>query len=79
MKTYMVRKKQKAVKEESQCSVRCSSHIICRSIPVQEKLFFFYSDVEEEIEYTTVAKLEGCITMKIRPIHNSVRKGSTEQ
>ena len=36
--------------------------------------FLFYQDVEEEIEHTTAAKLEGFITMKTRPIHNSLSK-----
>ena len=36
--------------------------------------FLFYPDEEEEIEYTTAAKLEGFIVMKTRPIYHSVRK-----
>ena len=37
-------------------------------------LFIFYPDVEEEIEQTTAAKLEGFIAMKTKPIHNNVSK-----
>ena len=36
--------------------------------------FLFYLDVEEIIEHETVAKLEGFIVTKIRPIHRSVIK-----
>ena len=36
--------------------------------------FLFYQDVEGEIEHATAAKLEGFITMKTKPIHNSVSK-----
>ena len=36
--------------------------------------FLFYPDVEEEIKQATVAKLEGFIVMKTKPIYNSVSK-----
>ena len=36
--------------------------------------FLFYQDVEKEIEQAIAVKLEGFITMKMRPIHNSVKE-----
>ena len=36
--------------------------------------FLFYPDVKEEIEHAAAAKLEGFITIKTRPIHNSVSR-----
>ena len=37
-------------------------------------VFLFYQDIEEEIENTTAAKLEGFIAIKTKPITNSVTK-----
>ena len=34
----------------------------------------FYQDVEKEIEQETAAKLERFVAIKMRPIHNSVKK-----
>ena len=53
--------------------------IICCVHDLQEiarpsDLFLFYQDVEQEIKHATAAKLERFITMKTRPIHNSVSK-----
>ena len=65
--------KQKKRKDKAAISVRALHDL--EEIARPSDSFLFYQDVEQEIEQvTTVVKLEGCITMKTRPIHNSVKK-----
>ena len=50
----------------------CTEHLQEIARPSNAKLF--YADVEKEIETGTAATLEGFVTMKTRPIHNSVKQ-----
>eukprot|EP00751_Fragilariopsis_kerguelensis_P005670 CAMPEP_0170792288 /NCGR_PEP_ID=MMETSP0733-20121128/21784_1 /TAXON_ID=186038 /ORGANISM="Fragilariopsis kerguelensis, Strain L26-C5" /LENGTH=98 /DNA_ID=CAMNT_0011140647 /DNA_START=391 /DNA_END=684 /DNA_ORIENTATION=+ len=64
--------KQQKRKDKAAITVRALHKLEEQACPSDSILF--YSDVEEEIEHATAAKLEGFVAMKTRPIHNSVRK-----
>ena len=64
--------KQQKRKTKAAISVRALHKLEEIARPSDSMLF--YQDVEKEIEQETAAKLEGFITMKTRPIHNSVKK-----
>ena len=73
-RTTWKRRSNKAAKEETQGSYQCQTLRDLQEIARPSDSFLFYLDVEEEINHVTVAKLEGSIAMKTRPIHNSVSK-----
>ena len=62
--------KQQKRKDKAVITVRALHKLEKQARPSDSILF--YSDVEEEIEHATAAKLEEFIAMKTRPIHNSV-------
>ena len=64
--------KQQKRKDKAAISVRALHKLEEIARPSDSMLF--YQDVEKAIEQGTVAKLEGFIATKTRPIHNSVKK-----
>ena len=64
--------KQQKRKDKAAIAVRALHNLQEQARPSDS--FLFYSDVEEEIEHATAAKLKGFIILKIRPIRNSIRK-----
>ena len=64
--------KQQKRKAKAAISVRALHKLEEIAYPSDSVLF--YQDIKREIEQGTAFKLEGFITMKTRPIHNSVKK-----
>ena len=64
--------KQQKRKEKATVSVRDLHKL--QEIAHPSDAMLFYEDVEKEIEKGTAATLEGFVAMKMRPIHNSVKK-----
>ena len=69
--------KQQKRKSKAAISVRALHNL--QDIARLSDEFLFYQDTEEEIEQATAVKLEGCIIIKTRPIHNSEKNGPKEQ
>ena len=64
--------KQQKRKEKAAISVRELHNLQEIARPSHAKIF--YEDVEKEIEKGTAATVEGFVTIKTRPIHNSIKK-----